>query len=300
MRVVIALGGNALLRRGESLSAEAMIRNVERAAEAVAAITQKHEVVITHGNGPQVGLLALQALAYEETPPYPLDVLGAESEGMIGYLLEQALRNVLPGREVVSLLSQVAVSPDDPAFEDPSKPIGPVYTVREAAALHKGRGWTLKPDGEGLRRVVASPAPKEILGAGVISRLVGEGVLVICAGGGGVPVIRTPEGLWQGVEGVIDKDRTAALLARDLKAEALLLLTDVEGVWPEWPARQEAPIERATPAELAKLKLDPGSMGPKAEAACMFVEQTGGYAAIGALHNAAAILAGDSGTRIGI
>lgn len=298
MRVVVALGGNALLRRGEPLSIEVMTSNVERAAEAIAAVARQNEVVVTHGNGPQVGLLALQALAYDETAPYPLDVLGAESEGMIGYLLEQALRNSVPGREVASLLSQVVVDHDDPAFEDPSKPIGPVYTAQESASLQERRGWTLKPDGNGLRRVVASPVPKEILGIATINRLVGDGVLVICAGGGGVPVIRSPKGLLQGVEAVIDKDRTAALLARELGAEALLLLTDVEGVWPEWPAQQAAPMERVSPAQLTGLKLDPGSMGPKAEAACAFVEQTGGYAAIGALQNAQDILAGNSGTLI--
>lgn len=299
MRIVIALGGNALLRRGEPLSVEVMTRNVETAAESVFGIAKQHEVIITHGNGPQVGLLALQAAAYEEVAPYPLDVLGAESEGMIGYLLEQALRNALPDREVVSLLSQVVVDADDPAFEDPSKPIGPVYTARDAASLQGQRGWTLKPDGNGQRRVVASPAPKEILGVAAIDRLVGDGALVICAGGGGVPVTRSPEGFLRGVEAVIDKDRTAALLAQKLGAEAMLLLTDVEGVWPEWPARQAAPMGRVSPAQLSGLKLDPGSMGPKVEAACAFVEQTGGYAAIGVLQNAQDILAGNSGTRVG-
>lgn len=298
MRIVAALGGNALLRRGEPLEADIQRRNSARAVEALAPLGREHELVVTHGNGPQVGLLALQALAYPEVAPYPLDVLGAESEGMIGYLLEQELRNALPGRPVATLLTQVVVDPDDPAFRRPSKPIGPVYEEAEARRLAAQRGWTVAPDGPGWRRVVPSPEPRAIVELEAIRLLVGSGVLVVCAGGGGIPVVAGPAGELRGVEAVVDKDLAAALLAELLGADCLLLLTDVRAVVRGFGSERAEPIGEATPEELRAERLDPGSMGPKVEAACRFVERTGGSAAIGALEDAAALAAGRAGTRV--
>jgi len=298
VRIVAALGGNALLRRGEPLEADIQRRNSARAVEALAPLGREHELVVTHGNGPQVGLLALQALAYPEVAPYPLDVLGAESEGMIGYLLEQELRNALPGRPVATLLTQVVVDPDDPAFRRPSKPIGPVYEEAEARRLAAQRGWTVAPDGPGWRRVVPSPEPRAIVELEAIRLLVGSGVLVVCAGGGGIPVVAGPAGELRGVEAVVDKDLAAALLAELLGADCLLLLTDVRAVVRGFGSERAEPIGEATPEELRAERLDPGSMGPKVEAACRFVERTGGSAAIGALEDAAALAAGRAGTRV--
>jgi carbamate kinase len=297
-RVVVALGGNALLRRGEPADAATQRANVVRAVRAVAAVARRHEVVVTHGNGPQVGLLALQAEAYADVPPYPLDVLGAESEGMIGYLLEQALMNALPGRPAATLLTQVGVDTADPAFAAPSKPIGPVYDEPAGRRLAAERGWALAPDGDGVRRVVASPRPREILELAAIRRLLEAGVLVVCVGGGGIPVTITPEGAVHGVEAVVDKDRAAALLAERLGADALLLLTDVPRVVAGWGTSGAVELDRATPAQLRQETFAAGSMGPKVEAACRFAERTGGLAAIGALDDAEAILAGRAGTQI--
>ena len=297
-RVVVALGGNALIRRGERAEAATQRANIVRAVGAVAAIARHHEVVVTHGNGPQVGLLALQADAYRDVAPYPLDVLGAESEGMIGYLLEQELMNALPGRPVATLLTQVTVDAADPAFAQPSKPIGPVYDEPEGKRLAAERGWALAPDGGGVRRVVASPAPHAILELASIRLLLGAGVLVVCAGGGGIPVRITAAGAIHGVEAVVDKDRAAALLAEQLDADALLLLTDVPRVVAGWGTAAAVEIDRATPAQLRDVTFAAGSMGPKVEAACRFVERTGGLAAIGALDDAESILAGRAGTQI--
>ena len=297
MRVVVALGGNALLRRDEPAEAEVQRRNIAVAVPALAELARAHELVVTHGNGPQVGLLALEAEAYRAVRPYPLDVLGAESEGMIGYLLEQGLGNVLPGRRAATLLTQVIVDADDPAFGAPSKPVGPVYTKGHAQRLARERGWTIAPDGERWRRVVPSPEPRRIVELEAIRILVEAGVIVICVGGGGVPVIEASGGL-RGVEAVIDKDRSAALLARELGAEALLLLTDVAAIEAEHGTPTARPLARVTAAELAVLGLPSGSMGPKAEAAATFVRETGGLAGIGALPDAAAILAGRAGTRV--
>jgi carbamate kinase len=296
MLAVVALGGNALLRRGESMDAEAQRRNLLKAVMALTPIAQAHQVVITHGNGPQIGLLALQTASYGE--PYPLDVLGAETEGMIGYLIEQELANALPGREVATLLTQVEVDPNDSAFAAPTKPIGPVYRATDAQRLAAERHWTLVPDGASYRRAVPSPAPRRIREINTIKLLVRAGVMVICAGGGGIPVVTTQAGGIRGIEAVIDKDLSAALLAQEIAADALLLLTDVAGVWPSWPASEGEPIGRATPAELRRLTFAPGSMGPKVEAACRFAERTGRMAAIGAMEDAAAILAGKAGTIV--
>jgi carbamate kinase len=297
MKVVIALGGNALLRRGERPTAEAQQRNVELAADAIAEVARDHDVVVTHGNGPQVGLLALQAAAYADIPAYPLDVLGAESEGMIGYLLDQGLANRLPGRRVATLLTQVVVDPVDPAFGHPTKPIGPVYSAEEAPRLATERGWTIAPDGESWRRVVPSPEPCEIVELETIRLLVGVGVLVICSGGGGIPVVRAGDAL-HGVEAVIDKDLSAALLAERLGSDMLVMLTDVPAIMAGWGTPEATPIRAAITTELRSVRFAPGSMGPKVEAACRFVERTGGHAAIGALADAAAIVRGESGTVV--
>jgi carbamate kinase len=298
MRVVAALGGNALLRRGEPLDAETQRRNVAVASKALAEIAREHELVVTHGNGPQVGLLALQTEAYPEGGAYPLDVLGAESEGMIGYLLQQGLRNALDDRAVATLLTQVRVRSDDPAFASPSKPIGPVYDRTEAAAMAAARGWAVKPDGAHWRRVVPSPEPEAIVEIDIIELLVREGVLAICAGGGGVPVVAGSDGALHGVEAVVDKDLVAALLAIELRADALLLLTDVPAVEIGWGTPAARPISHASSDELRGLGLAAGSMGPKVEAASRFAEATGAPAMIGALEDATALLDGTSGTTV--
>jgi carbamate kinase len=298
MRVVAALGGNALLRRGEPADAQTQRRNVMIAAAELARLAQVHELIVTHGNGPQVGLLALQSEAYGDVRPYPLDVLAAESEGMIGYLLEQGLRAELAAREVATLLTQVVVRADDSAFRHPTKPIGPVYERSEASALASERGWSVAPDGDGWRRVVPSPEPSRIVEIGPIRMLVDAGVVVVSVGGGGVPVVEDPGGGLHGVEAVIDKDLSAALLARELDADALLLLTDVAGVQLYRRAPATRVLRSATPAELRALRLPAGSMGPKAEAAARFVEATGRMAAICALKDATAALAGQAGTLV--
>jgi carbamate kinase len=298
MRVVAALGGNALLRRGEPADAATQRRNVAAAARALAGIATDNELVVTHGNGPQVGLLALQAESYRGVSPYPLDVLGAETEGMVGYLIEQGLRAELPDRDVATLLTQVIVRADDPAFAAPSKPIGPVYDRTTAERTARERGWTVAPDGEAWRRVVPSPEPRAIVELTAIRLLVDAGVLVVCTGGGGVPVVERPGGALRGVEAVIDKDLAAALLARELEADALLLLTDVEGVELDRGTERARPLRAATPSELRALDLPAGSMGPKAEAAARFVEAGGGLAAICSLETAAAALAGEAGTLV--
>jgi carbamate kinase len=298
MRVVAALGGNALLRRGEPADAETQRHNVERAVRALAGLAEQHELVVTHGNGPQVGLLALQSEAYREVPAYPLDVLGAESEGMIGYLLEQGLDNELPGREVCTLLTQVIVDPSDEAFAHPTKPVGPVYDDVVASRLADERGWAVARDGDGWRRVVPSPEPLRIVELGAIRLLVDAGVIVVCVGGGGVPVVSNGDGGLRGVEAVVDKDLAGALLARALGADALLLLTDVSAVELDRGTPVARPLRHATPDQLRQLDLAAGSMGPKAEAAARFVEASGGMAAIGALEDAVAMLAGAAGTRV--
>ena len=298
MRVVIALGGNALLRRGEPAEAETQRHNVATAVAAIADVAQDHEVIVTHGNGPQVGLLSLQGDAYGAVSPYPLDVLGAESEGQIGYLLDQELLNALGGRPVATLLTQVIVDLDDPAFAHPTKPIGPVYAHSTAEQLAAERGWAIAADGPYFRRVVPSPEPRSIVELETLKLLVGAGVLVVCVGGGGIPVAVDRDGRLHGVEAVIDKDLAAALLARGLGADVLLLLTDVPAVQAEWGTPGARDIGRAAPDELRRLSFAAGSMGPKIEAACRFVEATGGQAGIGALADARAIVEGERGTLI--
>lgn len=299
MRIVTALGGNALLRRGEPLTEDNQRRNIIAAAAALAPIARNHALVITHGNGPQVGLLALQSAADSPSGAYPLDVLDAETEGMIGYLIEQALGNLLPaGRRCASLLTQIEVDPEDPAFQHPSKPIGPQYGEEEARRLAAARGWRIAADGAHYRRVVPSPRPQRILELGVIELLVDQGVIVICAGGGGIPTVRRTDGSLFGVEAVIDKDLASALLARELNADVLLMLTDVDAVFAAWGQPDARAFRRISPAQLRRYTFAAGSMAPKVEAACDFVERTGGVAGIGRLRDAAAILAGNAGTRI--
>jgi carbamate kinase len=294
--VVIALGGNALLRRGEPPEVGRQRTNVETAADALAAVAADRRLVITHGNGPQVGVLALQS---EASPaPSPLDVLGAETEGMIGYLIEQALGNRLPGQSVATLLTQVVVDAADPAFSAPTKPIGPIYAEDEARRLAAERGWTVAPDGTSYRRVVASPRPLEIVELRTIRLLLEAGVTVVCAGGGGVPVVADGEGRLHGVEAVIDKDLSAALLAERLGASMLVMLTDVDAVLDGWGTSEATPIRTIDTASLRAMRFAAGSMGPKVEAACRFVEATGAAAAIGSLGDAAGVVRGESGTLV--
>lgn len=299
IRVVVALGGNALLRRGEPVTAEAQRANIRRAAAALARLLhQGHQLIITHGNGPQVGLLALQG-AQPGAAAFPLDVLGAETEGMIGYVLEQELNNAYATQaRFATLLTQIEVDPDDPAFAHPTKPVGAVYTKPEAERLSSVRGWTIAPDGDGWRRVVASPRPQRILEIEVIRLLVDQGVVVICAGGGGIPVAQRADGCFVGIEAVIDKDYASGLLATALKADAFLMLTDVDGVYTGWGTAAQRAIGDIAAQALMAMDFAAGSMGPKVEAACAFVAQTGGMAGIGALEDAAEILARKAGTRV--
>ena len=299
MRIVVALGGNAILRRGEAPEIETQRRHVRCAAEAIAPIASQHEIIITHGNGPQIGLLALQAAAYHGVRPYPLDLLGAESEGMVGHLLNLALANALGEREIATLLTEVEIDPADPAFAAPEKPIGPVYDEAEARKLAAAMKWSIIRDGAGWRRAVPSPAPRRIREVHAIDLLLRAGIIVVCAGGGGVPVAVSPGGEISGVEAVIDKDFAAALLAEAVEADFLLLLTDVPAVWTRWPMAEGEPIGATTPQRLRRFAFARGSMGPKVEAACRFVEKTGRRAAIGAVEQAEAVLAGTAGTSVG-
>ena len=293
MRIVAALGGNALLRRGEPMTAEAQERNVAAAVASLAPLAAKQDLVVTHGNGPQVGLLA------QQSEDVPLDVLDAETEGMIGYLIARAFAGTLPlGKRCVTLLTQIEIDPDDPAFGHPTKPIGPVYTADVAERLGSARGWRMARDGDGWRRVVACPKPQRILEGETIRLLVDEGVLVICAGGGGIPVRRQPDGRYAGVEAVIDKDLASALLAREIGADALLLLTDVDAVYDGWEGPAPRAIRRAAPAALRAMRFPEGSMGPKVTAGCDFADATGGRAYIGALTAAADMLSDAAGTLI--
>ena len=302
MRVVVALGGNALLRRGQTMSVENQRANVQVACNCLAPIAEHHELVISHGNGPQIGLLALEGAAYEAAPETPLDVLGAETQGMIGYLIEQELGNRLPfDRPLASLLTMIEVDPDDPAFNDPTKPIGPVYAADEADKLASERGWVFKPDGDSMRRVVASPAPKRIFEERPIRWLLERGCVVICAGGGGIPTAYRPERQLVGVEAVIDKDHASALLARDIGADMLILATDAPAAFVGFGTDDALAIRRAHPdALLAQYATEfaSGSMLPKVTAACAFARATGKPAAIGALADIEAMLAGAKGTVI--
>ena len=299
MRVLVALGGNALLKRGQPMTAGNQRANVRVAAEALAPIASHHQLVISHGNGPQVGLLALQASSYEAVEAYPLDILGAETEGMIGYLIEQELGNLLPFEvPFATLLTMIEVDPKDPAFQKPDKPIGPVYGEAEARRLAAERGWAIAPDGDGYRRVVPSPQPRRIFEIRPIQWLLERGVIVICAGGGGIPTVYGEDGKLKGVEAVIDKDRASGLLAQQLEADVFVMATDAEAVFVDWGSPQARAIRRASPAALVSLQFAEGSMGPKVEAACDFAERTGKTAAIGALEDVGLILDGKAGTTV--
>ena len=304
MRVLIALGGNAMLRRGEAPSFENQLANINRAAEQLARVAKKHDVILTHGNGPQVGLLALQAAAYTAVAAYPLDVLGAQSQGMLGYLLEQALANLLPPeKQVVSLITRVEVDALDPAFAHPTKPIGPMYTQQEAERLAKQNNWAVAADGppekNGFRRLVPSPRPLRVLNLQALTCQVNSGGLVIAAGGGGIPVVRHAKTqAMSGVEAVIDKDLTASLLAIALKADCLLIATDVEAVFLDWGTPSQRAIGRTTPAFLQSHIFASGSMAPKVEAACSFSCQSNKRAVIGSLDHIEAMLTGDAGTQV--
>ena len=312
MRIVAALGGNALLRRGEPLTLGAQRRNVRAAARALAPIAEAHELVVTHGNGPQVGMLALQAAALVTaelarggagtggaSDSVPLDVLGAQSDGMIGYLIEQELGNVLPfEKPLATLLTMVEVDPEDPAFDRPTKPIGPMYDEEEARRLAEERGWTVARDGAQWRRVVPSPSPKRIFQLRPVEWLLDRGTVVICAGGGGIPTMYAEDGSLTGAEVVVDKDRASALLARELRADLLVLATDVDGVYEGFGGADARRIGRVRPGELRNMDLPEGSMGAKVEAALDFAETTGRRAVIGALHEIGGMVAGASGTQV--
>ncbi len=311
MRVVVALGGNALQRRGEPMTVERQRANVRVACEALAPVALEHELVVSHGNGPQVGLLALQAASYDDVSDYPFDVLGAQTEGMIGYFIEQELGNLLPfDKPLATVLTMTEVDPHDPAMKDPSKFVGPVYEQAQAKALAAAKGWTVKPDGDRWRRVVPSPQPKRIFEIRPIRWLLEAGTVVICTGGGGIPTMYLPdqgldspndrnERTLVGVEAVIDKDRSSAVLAKDLDADLLVIATDAEAVFLDWGTPAERGIATASPDALAAYEFPAGSMGPKVEAACDFARsRPGRTAAIGALQDLPGILAGTAGTRI--
>jgi len=298
MRLVIALGGNALLRRGEAMTAENQRENVRIACEQIAKVAPGNELVIAHGNGPQVGLLALQGNAYDPGNPYPLDVLGAETEGMIGYMIEQELGNLLPFEvPFATILTQVEVDSGDPAFRKPTKPIGPVYSKEDAERLAAEKGWSIAPDGDKFRRVVASPRPQRIFEIRPIKWLLEKGSVVICAGGGGIPTMYDGKKL-HGVEAVIDKDLCSALLAEQLSSDLLVIATDVDAAYIDWGKPTQKAIAQAHPDELERLGFAAGSMGPKVQAACEFAQNTGKVAVIGSLANIEAIVQGKSGTRI--
>ena len=301
MRIVIALGGNALLRRGEPMNTEVQRKNVSIAARAIAPLAAEHSVVVAHGNGPQVGLLSLQAEAYKGAEPYPLDVLDAGTQGMIGYLIQEELRNLLPpGRQVATLLTMIMVDPADPAFAHPTKFVGPIYDKDTADTLAAEKGWAFRPDGSSWRRVVPSPKPRQILEIEPITWLLDRGALVICAGGGGIPTVHpaAKSDALAGVEAVIDKDFASELLAENVAADLFLMATDVDGVYLDWGTPQQRRLGQVTPEELAGHDFVAGSMGPKVEAAALFAAKTGRRAAIGSLADIGGIVAGTAGTSV--
>jgi carbamate kinase len=301
MRIVVALGGNALLKRGEPMTAGHQRANVRVAAQALARVATANELIISHGNGPQVGLLALEGAAYTDVEAYPLDILGAETQGMIGYLVEQELGNLLPAEHpIATILTMVEVDPDDPAFTDPTKFVGPIYDQAEADALAAEKGWVVKPDGAHWRRVVPSPRPQRIFEIRPMRWLLDHGSVVICAGGGGIPTmfVKGEDRRLTGVEAVIDKDLASSLLAKELGADLFVMATDVDGVYTGWGTPAQARIERITPDELAAMDFPAGSMGPKVAAAAEFVAATGKRAAIGSLEQIDDLIAGTGGTNV--
>ncbi len=299
MRVVVALGGNALLRRGQKPDCDVQRANTMAAVRSLAPLAERHELIITHGNGPQVGVLAVESASDPNlTRPYPFDTLGAQTQGMIGYWMLQALQNALPGRQVMAMVNQTLVSAVDPAFENPTKFVGQVYDQAEAEKLAKENGWTVRQDGDYWRRVVPSPKPQRLIETRLVRQLVRSGTVVVCAGGGGIPVVRNDVGQLEGVEAVIDKDLTASMIAESLEADAFLILTDVPRVMRRFGTPQQEEITHTTPWELRDEDFPAGSMGPKVEAVCGFVERTGDMAAIGRLDQCEQILEGSAGTII--
>ncbi|MDO4606957.1 MAG: carbamate kinase [Bowdeniella nasicola] len=299
MRIVVALGGNAMLERGQKPDADIQIGNVNIAVDALAPLAAEHEFVVTHGNGPQVGVLALQSANDPKlSQPYPFDSLGAMTQGLIGYWLQHAFGNALPDAKVVCTVNQTLVDKDDPAFANPTKFVGEVYTEEQAKEFEAERGWVMKADGPHFRRVVGSPDPKSIIESDVVKQLVNSGVTVICSGGGGIPVYRDEQGKLHGTEAVIDKDLSGAILSEEVEADMFVILTDVPAVMDNWGTPDQCEINRATPQQLRDKGFAAGSMGPKVEAACRFVEKTGKVAAIGRLADAPAIIAGEAGTII--
>jgi carbamate kinase len=299
MRIVVALGGNALLRRGEPMTDENQRANIHRAAVSLATIAEGNELVITHGNGPQVGLLALQAAAYKEVEGFPLDVLGSQTEGMIGYMIEQELGNLLPYEvPFATILTMVEVDPEDPAFQDPTKFIGPVYEEEEAKRLATEKNWAIRQDGNKWRRVVASPKPKHIFEIRPIRWLLEKETIVICAGGGGIPTAYDGYRKLHGIEAVIDKDLASELLARELEADLFIMATDADAVYVGWNTPEAKAIKHASPAMLREFDFPAGSMGPKVDAACQFTELTGKPAAIGALEDLKGMVEGMAGTTV--
>jgi len=302
MRIVVALGGNALQRRGEPMTVEGQRHNVAVACKSLAPVAEEHELVVSHGNGPQVGLLALQAAAYDDVSAYPFDVLGAQTEGMIGYLIEQELGNILPAdKPLATMLTMTLVDVDDPAFEHPTKFVGPIYSAEVAHELAARRGWTVRQDGDSWRRVVPSPMPRRIVEIRPVEWLLAQGCVVICAGGGGIPTM-FPSGARTlvGVEAVIDKDRASAVLAQDLHADLLVIATDVDAVYLDWGTPQQRAVAVAHPDALDPGLFPAGSMGPKVEAAAQFARASGRSAVIGSLDQLSSILAGIGGTRISV
>ena len=301
MRIVVALGGNALLRRGEPLTVATQRLNVRTACEALAPVALEHELVVTHGNGPQVGLLALQGMAYAPDDAWPLDVLGAETEGMIGYLIEQELGNLLPfEKPIATILTMTEVDPDDPAFSDPTKYVGPVYDEAEARTLAQAKGWTVKPDGDAWRRVVPSPRPLRIFELRSVRLLLEQGTVVVAAGGGGIPTMYVPgTRTLVGVEAVVDKDLASAVLAREVEADRFVVATDADAVYLGYGTPQQRPLRAAHPDALAEVEFPAGSMGPKVEAAVEFARD-GGESWIGALENLASVIRGEAGTRVSL
>ena len=299
MRIVVALGGNALLKRGEPMTAENQRANVRTAAEALATIAEGNELVITHGNGPQVGLLALQAAAYNEAEGFPLDVLGSQTEGMIGYVIEQELGNLVPYEvPFATILTMIEVHRDDPAFEDPTKFIGPVYDEGEARRLAAAKGWSIRQDGDKWRRVVASPKPQHIFELRPIRWLLEQCTIVTCAGGGGIPSVYDEDRKLHGIEAVIDKDLASELLARELEADLFIMATDADAVYVGWNTPEAKAIKSISSDALKQYDFPAGSMGPKVEAACQFAERTGKTTAIGALADLKGMVDGIAGTTV--
>lgn len=301
MRILIALGGNALLKRGQAMAYQTELSNVRKASQQILSLYRDNELIITHGNGPQVGLIALQQEAFKDTvPAYPLDAMGAQSIGLIGYMIQKELTAILgPDSKIVSVLTQTEVDKDDPAFSHPTKPVGPVYEKQTADRLMQEHGWTMAKDNEHYRRVVASPDPKRILGLSSLQTLIDSGHLIICCGGGGIPVFFKNSGELVGAEAVIDKDLASSLLAASLKADLFIIATDVKGIFLNWEQSNQKLIRQTSPAFLRQQKFATGSMGPKVEAACRFVEKTGRTAVVGSLEEIEDLAVGLAGTRIG-